>query len=62
MAAPTCCDGVHAMIDADFGRRIGKRQAEIYLGDYVDRGPDSAGVLARLRRRAEARKVIAHFG
>ena len=55
-------DGVHSMIDADFGRRIGKRQAEIYLGDYVDRGPDSAGVLARLRRRAEARKVIAISG
>jgi serine/threonine protein phosphatase 1 len=34
-----------------------KRALEIYLGDYVDRGPDSAGVIARLRQRASERPV-----
>ena len=34
-----------------------KRALEIYLGDYVDRGPDSAGVIARLRKRASRRPV-----
>ena len=31
---------------------------EIYLGDYVDRGPDSAGVIERLLGRARRRPLV----
>jgi serine/threonine protein phosphatase 1 len=41
-------DSLHAMIRADAGGRAAKRRIAIYLGDYVDRGPDSAGVVDRL--------------
>lgn len=39
---------LHAMIRADAERRAAARRVVIYLGDYVDRGPDSAGVVDRL--------------
>ena len=41
-------DRLHAMIRADVNRRAASRRVAIYLGDYVDRGPDSAGVVDRL--------------
>lgn len=41
-------DILHAMIRADVSRRPAHRRIAIYLGDYVDRGPDSAGVVGRL--------------
>jgi serine/threonine protein phosphatase 1 len=46
-------------IDADKERSRSQRVAEIYLGDYIDRGGDSAGVVDRLMRRA--REVHAIF-
>jgi serine/threonine protein phosphatase 1 len=44
---------VQARIDRDMdAHRVG-RSAEVYLGDYIDRGPDSAGVIDRLIARAK---------
>ena len=38
-------------IDADIRRRPVKRAIEVYLGDYIDRGPDSKGVIDQLAVR-----------
>jgi serine/threonine protein phosphatase 1 len=43
-------DALHARIRADAQTRDVKRRVLIHLGDYVDRGPDSKGVLERLAR------------
>ena len=42
---------VQAAIDADAADRTGKRIVEVYLGDYVDRGPQSRDVLQALLSR-----------
>jgi serine/threonine protein phosphatase 1 len=39
---------LHARVAADLAARPVARPLLLHLGDYVDRGPDSAGVLARL--------------
>jgi serine/threonine protein phosphatase 1 len=39
---------LHGMIAQDWVLRPVARCVVLYLGDYVDRGPDSAGVIARL--------------
>jgi serine/threonine protein phosphatase 1 len=41
------------LIDADKAASPSEQSAEIYLGDYIDRGPDSAGVVARLIGRGQ---------
>ena len=41
-------DHLHTLIDADFAERSTSVVHLIYLGDYVDRGPDSARVLEQL--------------
>ncbi len=41
-------DRLHAAILADARSRDPRRKIAVYLGDYVDRGPDSAGVIDRL--------------
>lgn len=41
-------DRLHRMILADAKGRAATRRIAVYLGDYVDRGPDSAGVVDRL--------------
>ena len=46
-----CLERAHLLIDRDSKRRSGAA-AEIYLGDYVDRGPDSKGVIDLLLRRS----------
>ncbi|WP_135468425.1 metallophosphoesterase family protein [Crenalkalicoccus roseus] len=43
---------LHARIAAHARARPARRVALVYLGDYVDRGPDSAGVLDLLLRPA----------
>jgi serine/threonine protein phosphatase 1 len=53
---------VHARIDADWQARAAQRRLETYLGDYVDRGPDSAGVIAMLRERARICAVMPLMG
>jgi serine/threonine protein phosphatase 1 len=40
--------GVQQRIDHDKSRTRSEHTAEIYLGDYIDRGPHSAGVVSRL--------------
>jgi serine/threonine protein phosphatase 1 len=45
-------------IDTDIERTRPHYSAEIYLGDYVDRGPDSAGVLECLIQRQKIRRMI----
>lgn len=42
-------DDLLARIDADDARRGPAETAVIFLGDLIDRGPDSAGVVERLR-------------
>lgn len=42
---------LQAMILADAGKRQVDRRVVVYLGDYVDRGPDSKGVIDRLIER-----------
>ena len=38
-----------AMIEGDVASRAKKRTFAVFLGDLIDRGPDSAGVIERLR-------------
>ena len=38
---------------AELLRRLPKHDPLVFLGDYVDRGPDSSGVIARLLRETE---------
>jgi serine/threonine protein phosphatase 1 len=44
--------GMHRQIDDDKARRGSAQVREIYLGDYIDRGPSSAGVVSELLGRA----------
>jgi serine/threonine protein phosphatase 1 len=53
---------VHEAIETDWAAGRAERRLEIYLGDYVDRGPDSAGVIAMLRARMERGAVMALSG
>ncbi|MEJ1157517.1 metallophosphoesterase family protein [Prosthecomicrobium sp. N25] len=46
-------DLAFARLDADRATLEGEEPIEIYVGDYIDRGPDSRGVVERLIRRAE---------
>src|SRR5262245_61622599 len=39
---------VQRRIDEDKARSVRGRVVEVYLGDYIDRGPDPAGVISRL--------------
>jgi serine/threonine protein phosphatase 1 len=41
-------DSLQARIVADARRRTASRRVIVYLGDYIDRGPDSKGVIDRL--------------
>jgi serine/threonine protein phosphatase 1 len=53
---------LHRRIDADWQDRPAQRRLEVYLGDYVDRGPDSAAVLAMLRERAVVTTIMPLLG
>ena len=61
------CDAMlaeaHEQIAADLGRRPAADYRIIHIGDYTDRGADSAGVIARLAGMAEAdERVICLLG
>jgi serine/threonine protein phosphatase 1 len=43
---------VHRQIDEDRALRAGGPAREIYVGDYIDRGPNAAGVVSKLIDRA----------
>lgn len=47
-----------ARIDEDVRRRPVEHVIEVYLGDYIDRGPDSSGVLDLLAVRLVRRHAI----
>jgi hypothetical protein len=49
---------MHALIEKDWRARPAERRLEIYLGDYIDRGPDSAAVIAMLRQRATTSRIL----
>lgn len=49
---------VYRKIDLDSATCSSRDVVEIYLGDYVDRGPDSSGVVESLIGRMRNRKVI----
>lgn len=51
-------DRLLTMIDADDAARPAAETNLIFLGDLVDRGPDSAGVVERLRRLAQEREHV----
>ncbi|MFZ1962473.1 MAG: metallophosphoesterase [Roseiarcus sp.] len=58
-----CLKRAHALIDRDVAeRRAADRALEIYVGDYVDRGPDSKGVIDLLVARSTRARVIALRG
>jgi serine/threonine protein phosphatase 1 len=50
--------GVFARIDLDMLERRVARPIEIYLGDYIDRGPNSREVLDQLILRGEMREIV----
>ena len=55
------CDllaGVHRQIDEDKAGKAFTRTLEIYLGDYIDRGPDSSDVVSRLIDRAQQTDTV----
>jgi diadenosine tetraphosphatase ApaH/serine/threonine PP2A family protein phosphatase len=47
-----------ARIDTDLRKNPISESAEIYLGDYIDRGPDSCQVLDRLVVRSKLRTTV----
>ena len=50
-------DRLHSQID-EIAAADQADSVEVYVGDYIDRGPDSAGVITRLARRCATRSVI----
>ena len=48
MAASTGSQALHDLIAEDLAARPVADAVLVHLGDYVDRGPDSAGVVALL--------------
>jgi serine/threonine protein phosphatase 1 len=53
-----CLRLAHGLIDRDIEERsAGDRALEIYIGDYVDRGPDSKGVIDLLIARAQETRI-----
>ena len=55
-------DQVLRKIDEDRGLHPVEKTLEIFLGDYIDRGPDSRGAIDRLIARAEERPCIFLLG
>jgi serine/threonine protein phosphatase 1 len=51
-------DGVLLRIDSDLAANPVHRPIHVFLGDYVDRGPDSYGVLDRLIERGQTHEAV----
>ena len=58
-----CLRRMHDLIDRDVATRAAECGVlEIYIGDYVDRGPDSKGVIDLLIARAASTPIVALKG
>ena len=55
-------EGVHQRIDADMAATPDALHHEIYLGDYIDRGPSSAQVVDALIERSHAVRMTCVMG
>jgi serine/threonine protein phosphatase 1 len=55
-------DELHANIVADAATRSARRRVLVWLGDYVDRGPDSRGVIDRLLAPPAGFETVALLG
>lgn len=54
-----CLRRVHELIERDADRQaLASSRVEVYLGDYVDRGPDSKGVIDMLIERSQRVSTI----
>jgi serine/threonine protein phosphatase 1 len=51
-------DHVLSAIDADFAQYPNCRPIEVFLGDYIDRGPSSRAVVDRLIDRSRTHEVV----
>jgi len=51
-------DQLLARIDADLDRRPIGRAIQVFLGDYIDRGPASREVVDRLVERARSQEIV----
>jgi serine/threonine protein phosphatase 1 len=51
-------DRVLASIDADRAAHPAARTVEVFLGDYIDRGPQSRQVLDRLIARGQVQEIV----
>lgn len=49
---------IFTVIDADLARSPIKRSVEVYLGDYIDRGPSSGYTLDLLIERGRSREAV----
>jgi len=49
---------IFSVIDVDLKNSPPRRAIEVYLGDYVDRGPDSRGVLDLLIQRGRGHETV----
>jgi serine/threonine protein phosphatase 1 len=56
-----CLASAQALIDRDCEAAV-TAATEVYLGDYVDRGPDSKATLDLMAARARSRRVVALRG
>jgi serine/threonine protein phosphatase 1 len=55
-------DALHGAIVADAATRAATRRVLVWLGDYVDRGPDSRGVIDRLLAPPTGFETVALLG
>jgi serine/threonine protein phosphatase 1 len=49
---------MHGVIDSDLARNKPSRAIEIYLGDHIDRGPDSRATIDLLIERSRLRNTV----
>ena len=59
-----CAEHLRALLNRIEEHRAGRSRKLVFLGDYIDRGPDSAGVIASLRelQEREPENVICLLG
>ena len=55
-------DAVFARIDEDLRGKPADRPVQVLVGDYIDRGPDSRGVVSRLLERRREHELVCLMG